>query len=292
MRITFEVPVSSPTRKKESFLESVSDKFPKMVLWFLTVFEMEGLDFRGTSLNRARKVVKELCYPAGERDSKYDCKGAVRFPHSHYYDTAITEAIQKWNSFLSWREKSGTGKRVPEIRAYAPVLDALMFELDLENGWITLKTGRGEKNVHVPITVPNKSHYEDLNEEKISSIRLKKKDDRFVFLLAQKSFSPKKPSPNELGEGPVIGIDLGERNLASLVAVRLGSQRPEIVNVKFFGGKEAKKLEHREQHVRKRLQERGKSGEVPGRGRKANDKKKDTCEEEGRKANDNKKDTM
>lgn len=66
-----------------------------MIQLFLTVFERGGLDFRRMTLNDARKAVKELCYPTKMRHSKYNCKGAVRFPHSHCYDTAITEAIQK-----------------------------------------------------------------------------------------------------------------------------------------------------------------------------------------------------
>ncbi|KXB06182.1 hypothetical protein AKJ51_04075 [candidate division MSBL1 archaeon SCGC-AAA382A20] len=278
MRVTFEFPVSRATGKKESFLERVSGKFPKMVQWFLTVFEKEGLDFREKGLNRARKIVKELCYPTNERDSKYNCKGAVCFPHSHYYDTAITEAIQKWNSFLTWKEKSGTVKRFPEIESYAPVLDSQMFELDLENCWITIKTGRGQKSIHIPITIPNKSHYQKLDAEKISSIRVKEKEKGFVFLLSQKSLSPEKPSPEELGGRPVIGIDLGERNLASLAAIRSDSQQTEITNVKFFNGTEIKKLEHEEHHTRRKLQRQGKSGEIPKRRRKIRNKKKDLCE--------------
>ncbi|KXB05301.1 hypothetical protein AKJ51_05165 [candidate division MSBL1 archaeon SCGC-AAA382A20] len=283
MRFTFEVPVSSPTGKKESFLERVSGKFPKMVQWFLTVFEKEGLDFREESLNRARKIVKKLCYPTNERDSKYNCKGAVCFPHSHYYDTAITEAIQKWNSFLTLKEKTNIDKRFPEIKRYAPVLDSQMFKLDLEKGWITIKTGRGQKNIHIPITIPNKSHYKGLVGEKISSIRFKEKGKGFVFLLTQKLSAPEKPSPEELGGRPVVGIDLGERNLASLVAIRPGSQQTEITNVKFFDGAEVKKLEHEEHYTRRKLQRQGESGEIPKRRRKIRDKKKDLCEKIGEK---------
>ncbi|KXB01720.1 hypothetical protein AKJ44_02220 [candidate division MSBL1 archaeon SCGC-AAA261F17] len=105
MRTTYQVPVVRPTRKKEAFLESLSGKYPKMIQWFLTIFEKEGLDFREMGLNEARTIVKELCYPTKERNSRYNCKGAIHFPHSHYYDTAITEAIQKWNSFLTWRKE-------------------------------------------------------------------------------------------------------------------------------------------------------------------------------------------
>ncbi|KXB07033.1 hypothetical protein AKJ52_01095 [candidate division MSBL1 archaeon SCGC-AAA382C18] len=278
MEVTFEVPVSSPTVKKESFLESISKKFPKMVQWFLTVFEKEGLDFREMNMNRARKVVKELCYPTRKRSSKYNCKGAVRFPHSHYYDTAITEAIQKWNSFLTWKEKTGTDKRFPCIKNYAPSLDSQMFDLDLENGWITINTGRGEKNVHIPITVPNKSHYKKLDEEKISSIRLKRKKTCFVFLLIQKSSSPVASSPSDLGERPVLGIDLGERNLASLVAIRPSSQQTEIIEADFFDGARAKEIEHKENGIRTKLQEEGKSSEIPKRGEKSSNWKKDLCE--------------
>lgn len=278
MRITFEIPVSDPTERKLSFLESVSEKFPKMIRWFLTVFERENLDFREKSLDRARKIVKDLCYPTKNRDPEYNCKGAISFPHSHYYDTAITEAIQKWNSFLTWKEKTGVGKRFPHIKNYAPVLDTLMFELDLENEWITVKTGRGEENIHIPITVPNKSYYRKLEEEKISSIRFRKKEDSFVFLLSQKLSSPTPPSPNELGERPVLGIDLGERNLASLVAIRPDSQQSEIINVEFFNGSEAKELEHRENSIRKNLQKEGKSSEIPKRKWKSSNKKKDMCE--------------
>ncbi|KXA99859.1 hypothetical protein AKJ40_02325 [candidate division MSBL1 archaeon SCGC-AAA259M10] len=278
MKLTFEVPVSNPTRRKQCFLERVSDKFPKMVQWFLTVFEREGLDFGGKSLNRARKIVKELCYPTLERDSKYNCKGAVRFPHSHYYDTVITEAIQKWNSFLTWKEKSGTVERFPEIEHYAPVLDSQMFELDLEKGWITVKTGRGQENIHIPITVPNKSHYRGLDEARISSIRFEKKSKGFVFLLVQKSDSPETPSPSELGEGSVMGVDLGERNLASFVTIRPDSQQVEIENAHFEKGKKAKKLEYREENIRKTLQMRGRASEIPKRKWKTTNKKKNLCE--------------
>ncbi|KXA89939.1 hypothetical protein AKJ40_02210 [candidate division MSBL1 archaeon SCGC-AAA259M10] len=242
------------------------------------MFEREGLDFREKNLNKARKTVKELCYPTADRDSKYNCKGVVHFSHSHYYDTAITEATQKWNSFLTWKEKSSSSKKFPEIKNCSPVLDSQMFELDLEKGWITVKTGRGQESVHIPITVPNKSHYDDLDEDKISSIKLKKKEKCFVFLLSQKLDSPETPSPSDLGERPVIGIDLGERNLAPFVTIRPSSQQFEILNVKFFDGAEIKKLKHREENIRKNLQIKGKSSEIPKRKWKTSNKKKNHCE--------------
>jgi IS605 OrfB family transposase len=157
-----------------------------------------------------------------------------------------------------------------------------MFELDLESEWITLKKSRGQgkkcEEIHIPIVVPNKDHYSDLDEEKISSIKLKKKESDFVFLLSQKLDSSESLSPSDLGEHPVIGIDLGERNLASSVAIRPSSQQTEIVDVEFFDGSKAKELEHKESCIRENLQEEGKSGEIPKRSWKSSNKKKDMSE--------------
>lgn len=277
MKRTFEIPVVKPTNRKEVVLDFLCSKFPKMVQWFLTIFEKEELDFREESINSARNKVKKLCYPTKERETKYNCKGAVDFPHSHFYDTAITEAIQKWNSFLTWKDKSESEKRFPKIKNYAPSFDSTMFEIDL-NDWITVKTGRGKDNIHIPIRVPNKSHYDDLDEDRILSIRLKKKGNNFVFLLIQKSDSPKTSSPSELGEDSVIGIDLGERNLASLVVIRLSSQRAEIEKVEFFDGAELKKFNYEEENIRKNLQESGNSSQIPKRSWKSSNKKDDLCE--------------
>lgn len=56
MKTAYGVPVSDPTGVKESFLESVSDKSPKMVRWFLMVFDRENLDFSEAVESRVKKV--------------------------------------------------------------------------------------------------------------------------------------------------------------------------------------------------------------------------------------------
>lgn len=138
--------------------------------WLLTIYHKEDMSFSEDPITHSRKQVKELVYPTKNRNTPYNCKGAIHGHHSHFYDTAITESIQKWNSFKRWKEKKKkagkeTGKHFPDISSYAPLFDSTMFSLDLEKEWVTLHTGRGKENIHIPITVPNKKRYRDLDEE-------------------------------------------------------------------------------------------------------------------------------
>lgn len=276
-KVPYFVPVSSRiTRRKEAFLDGIIDRFPKMVQWLLTVYEKERMEFSEDSINRSRKRVKEMVYPTRNRDTQYDCKGAVESHHSHFYDTAITESIQKWNSFQTWYEKRKnagreTGKRFPEIDSYAPAFDSTMFTLDLEEGWITLHTGRGQDNVDIPVTVPNKKRYRDLDEEKISSLRLKRnKNGELVFILNQTvSCSPSPETDNPPRKPPVaVGVDLGERFLASSVTIMPRNQFPEtakIKRVRFHDAPQLRRTERQEVETRRKLQRKGASSEVPKR---------------------------
>jgi len=271
--VPYFVPVSSRiTRRKEAFLDGIIHRFPKMVQWLLTVYEKEELDFSDRSQNQAREAVRELVYPTEKRDTPYNCKGAVHGHHSHFYDAALTESIQKWNSFRTWyekRKKAGreTGKRFPEIDSYAPLFDGTMFTLDLDAGWITLHTGRGKDNVHIPVTVPNKKRYRDLDQEKVKTLRLKRnKNGRLVFILNQTVSCS--PSPESDNPPQLIGVDLGERFLASSVTVTPGNQFPEtakVQRVRFHDAPELRRTEKQEVEIRRKLQRKGASSEIPNR---------------------------
>lgn len=293
-KVPYFVPVSSRiTQRKETFLDDIINRFPKMVQWLLTIYEKEELDFSKNSINHSRKQAKNLVYPTPSRKTKYNCKGAVEDHHSHFYDTAITESIQKWNSFRTWyekRKKAGreTGKRFPKIDSYAPAFDSTMFTLDLDNGWITLHTGWGQDNIDIPVTVPNKKRYNNLDEEKVKSIRLKRnKNDQLVFILNQtvlenrrfsatqktssKSSSSCSPSPetdNPPRKPPVaVGVDLGERFLASSVTITPGNQFSEkrIQRVRFHDAPELRRTERQEVETRRKLQRKGASSKIPNR---------------------------
>ncbi|PTD94399.1 hypothetical protein C9439_02445 [archaeon SCG-AAA382B04] len=182
----YQVPVSSYiTQRKEAYLDDIINRFPKVVQWLLTIYHKEDMDFFENTTNQNRKQVKELVYPTKNRDTPYNCKRAVYGHHSHFYDTAITESIQKWNSFRIWyikKKKAGeeTGKRFPDIESYAPAFNSKMFSLDLEDEWLTLHPKRGKENIHIPIKVPNKKRYKNLEEE-IDSVRLKRnKNDKYI----------------------------------------------------------------------------------------------------------------
>ncbi|OKY78564.1 MAG: hypothetical protein BTN85_1061 [Candidatus Methanohalarchaeum thermophilum] len=101
--VAYQVSVSSRiTRRKTTILEDIINRFPKIVQWILTIYYKEKMDFSEDSIAHSRKRVKELVYPNKNRDTQYNCKGAVHGHHSHFYDTAITESIQKWSSFRAW----------------------------------------------------------------------------------------------------------------------------------------------------------------------------------------------
>ncbi|OKY77743.1 MAG: hypothetical protein BTN85_0212 [Candidatus Methanohalarchaeum thermophilum] len=132
-----------------------------MVQLLPTIYYEEDMDFSEESITHSRKRVKKLFYPTKSRNKSYNCKRAVHGHHSHFYDTAITESIQKWSSFRTWkekREKAGEkiGKIFPDIERYAPLFDSTIFSLNLENEWVTLHTGRGKENFHAPITTQTK----------------------------------------------------------------------------------------------------------------------------------------
>ncbi|HMA83768.1 MAG TPA: hypothetical protein VKP59_06020, partial [Candidatus Thermoplasmatota archaeon] len=61
-----------------------------------------------------------------------------------------------------------------------------MFNLDLENGWITINSKSINAGLNMPVTIPNKKRYQDLDVEKIPSIKLiRNRRGRFVFHLIQ-----------------------------------------------------------------------------------------------------------
>ncbi|OKY78565.1 MAG: hypothetical protein BTN85_1062 [Candidatus Methanohalarchaeum thermophilum] len=134
-----------------------------------------------------------------------------------------------------------TGKLFPNISSYVPLFDSTMFPLDLEDEWITLYTVRGKENIHVPITVPNKKRYKELDEEKIHSIRLKRnKNDKLVFIFNQtvmcSSFSSSlssfpfssSPEGDNLSPPGLVEVDFGECFLASSVTITPRDQFPRI----------------------------------------------------------------
>ncbi|PTD93862.1 hypothetical protein C9439_05645 [archaeon SCG-AAA382B04] len=279
IKIAYQVPVSSRiTRRKKTILEDIINRFPKMVQWLLTIYYKEDMSFSEKSITHSRKLVKELAYPTKSHGTPYNCKRAVYGHHSHFYDTAITESIQKWSSFSTWKEKrkkagKETGKQFPDIESYAPLFDSTMFSLDLENEWVILHTERGKENIYIPITVPNKKRYKNLEQEKIKSLRLKRnKNDELVFIFNQtvmcSSFSPSSSSSPE-GDNPsplaLVGMDLGERFLASSVTITPRNQlsKIEIQRVRFHDSSELRETNRKEMEIRKNLQNKGLGSEIP-----------------------------
>jgi IS605 OrfB family transposase len=277
-RTVYIVPVSTRiTKHKLAELEHIYQNYPKMVQWFLTVFAKEQLDFTGMNTRHAMDIVEKLCYPTKDRRTKYNCKGAVHFPQSHYYYTAITEAIQKWNSFQSWKKKRKRAgkpikKQFPTITKYAPLFDSTMFNLDLENGWITINSRSVNAGLNIPVTIPNKKRYQDLDAEKIPSIKLtKNREGRFVFHLIQSlNRQANLPSKDRIdSKVTAFAIDLGERHLVAMTSVELTTGDHFFNNVKqkvkFHDGNRAKQSAYIEHHIRKALQNKGKGHWIPNR---------------------------
>ncbi|KXB01719.1 hypothetical protein AKJ44_02215 [candidate division MSBL1 archaeon SCGC-AAA261F17] len=142
-----------------------------------------------------------------------------------------------------------------------------MFELDLDSEWVTLKTKRGEENIHIPIKIPNKSYYERLDEDKITSIRLCKRDDQFTFHLMQKIGGRGSPAQNNQDSGVyALTIDLGERHLATEASVKITpngetSGKP-VQRVGFHDDSHGKRQAYREHHIRRKMQNQGKSSTI------------------------------
>lgn len=287
LRTVFIVPVSSyATKHKIAELERVYQKYGKMVQWFLTVFYKEGLDFRTVHMREAMDVVEKLCYRTKDRqDTKYNCKGAIAFPQSHYYYTAIAESIQKWSSFLTWkekREKRGRpiNKNFPEIQSYGPLFDSTMFSLDIGNGWITINSNSIKAGLNIPVSMPNKKRYNAIDSDKISSIRLcKNGDGAFVFHLIQSLDKPTiLPSGKKSAKIVAFGIDPGERHLATVSSVELTPSdklfRKVRRMVKFHDVGRAKQSAYVENHIRRSMQKNGKSRNIPVRSWHAGDIRK------------------
>jgi len=287
LRQVYEVPIMTSSLVTLGWLEKLGRKYARLVRWFLTVFEREGWDFRGVALNRARRIVKEKTYRTPERrGTPYNCQGAVHMPHSHYYDTAITQAIQKWNSFLTWKGKMQArgrerSQRFPHVGDwYAPNLDATQFRLDLGEGYIVLGASSWKQRQKVPIAIPNKRRYRELDGAKVKSITLVKRASKFSFMLIQSmDGNPPDSESDQRAWRPVLvkGVDFGERRLASVVNRALGGQLSEIEvqRVRICGANEVRARAYREFHIRRRLQKLGKSGQVPKRGRKEADFRRD-----------------
>lgn len=277
-RNVFQVPVSEfITRHKLAELEHIYQNYPKMVQWFLTVFAKEQLDLSGMNTRHAMDIVEKLCYPTKDRETTYNCKGAVHLPQSHYYFTAITEAIQKWNSFQSWKKKRKRAgkpitKQFPTITRYAPVFDSTMFNLDIKNGWITINSKSITAGLNIPITIPNKKRYHDLDADKIPSIKLtKNRKGRFIFHLIQslnrEANLPSKDSTDS--SVTAFAIDLGERHLVAMTSVELTTDDHFFNKVKqtvrFHNGSRAKQSAYIEGHIRRALQKKSKGHRIPNR---------------------------
>ncbi|MEA3318895.1 MAG: transposase [Bacillota bacterium] len=277
LRKVFQVPVSDAvTKHKLAEMEHLFKNYHKMVQWFLTVYHKEKLDFSGMPITRAMDVVEKLCYPTKERETKYNCKGAVHFPQSHYYFTAITESIQKWKSFCTWKKKrlragKPIKKQFPEIETYAPSLDSTMFNLDLENGWITINSRSIHAGLNIPVSVPNKKRYNELDADRIPCIKLtKNRKGRFVFHLIQSANKEAiLPSSKKRSKVSAFAIDLGERHLVAMSSVELttGDQffRKVRRSVKFHDTGRAKEAAYIEGHIRRALQRNGKGRHIPNR---------------------------
>ncbi len=269
----YEVPVTTSSPITLGWLRKLGRKYAKLIQWFLSVFEREGWNFRGVALDHARKIVKEKTYSTPARRTPYNCKGAVHMPHSHYYDTAIIQAIQKWNSFLTWKEKMRArgrerGQRFPHMgECYAPNFDATMFRLDLENGYVVLGASSWKQKQKIPITIPNKRRYRKLDASRIKSITLVRRGKRFAFVLIQDLDGVRPDSESDQRALLVKGVDFGERRLASVVNHALGGQLSEIgvQRVRIHRASEVRAMAYREFHIRRRLQKLGKGGRVPKR---------------------------
>jgi len=272
----YEIPIITITKGPVTlgWLEKLGRKYAKLVRWFLTVCEREDWDFRGMGVRRAHQTIKEATYRTDERwVTPYNCKGAIHMPHSHYYDTAIRQAIQKWNSFLTWKDKMRArgrerSQRFPRIGEwYAPNFDATMFNLDLKNGYVVLGASCWQQRQKIPIAIPNKCRYRELDPNKIKSITLVKRGERFVFMLIQNVDGIRPDSETDQHALLVKGVDFGERHLASVVNHALDGQLSEIgvQRVRFHRASEVRARAYREFHIRRKLQSLGKSGQIPRR---------------------------
>src|SRR6056297_231481 len=277
-RKAFQVPVSDHiTKHKLAELEHIYRNYPKMVQWFLTIFHKEQLDFSGMNTRHAMDIVEKLCYPTKNRETKYNCKGAVHLPQSHYYYTAITEAIQKWNSFQSWKRKRKRAgkpikKKFPTITKYAPTFDSTMFTIDLKNGWITINSRSINAGLNIPVTIPNKKRYQDLDADNIPSIKLtKNRKGRFIFHLIQSMDKQANLPRRDYIDSRVtaFAIDLGERHLVAMSSVELTADDHFFNKVKqrvrFHDGSRAKQSAYIEHHIRRALQNKGKGNRIPNR---------------------------
>lgn len=275
LRQVYEIPIVTKSPVTLGWLEKLGRKYAKLVRWFLTVCEREDWDFRGMGIRRAHQTIKEATYRTDERRAiPYNCKGAVHMPHSHYYDTAIRQTIQKWNSFLTWKDKMRAwgrerSQRFPRIGEwYAPNFDATMFNLDLENGYVVLGASRWQQRQKIPIIIPNKCRYRKLDVDKIKSITLARRGERFVFMLIQSMDGVRPDSESDQHALLVKGVDFGERHLAGVANCALGGQLSEIgvQRVRIHRANEVRARAYKEFHIRRRLQNLGKGRQIPKRG--------------------------
>lgn len=273
-----EVSITTSSPITLGWLEKLGRKYAELVQWFITVCEKEGWDFRGMSITQSHQIIKEATYRTDERQTApYNCKGAVHMPHSHYYDTAIRQAIQKWNSFLTWKDKMRTrgqerSQRFPHVGDwYAPNFDATMFKLDLENGYVILRASQCQQKQKLPIAVPNKRSYRGLDADKIKSVTLARRGELFVFMLIQNVDGVCPDSETDQHALLVKGVDFGERRLASVANYALGGQlyEIEVQRVKIYRANEVKARAYKEFHIRRKLQNLGKSKQIPKRGDKS-----------------------
>ena len=243
VRVTVVGKVFKPNRRKILALNRVLDEYLQLVRWYLSF-----------SIKSKRKLHNN-CYEEAKKG--FNLNTAL-------LQTARDKAVEILKSF---EKNKGRGSALA-LRRISIRFDKRCYSFSkttntLTPYWLTLSLNR-RKRVSLPIIFGEKQRQrieEALRDEwKFTTVEMVKRNGEWYV-----HFSLKKTVEFHNKPETVIGIDIGEHNLATAVAIsRENPYKP--LKGQFWRGAEIKRIRGLQAHIRRALQRRGLLKELKRRG--------------------------
>jgi len=238
VHVTVVGKVFKPNRGKVSALNRALEEYFRLLKWYLRFN------------SKSKSALHRNCYE--EAKERFNLSTAL-------IQTARDKAIEMLKSF----EKNKKEDSVLSPRRTSMRFDKRSCKLSkttnvLTPYWLTLSLSKG-KRVSLPIVFgeKQKQRIEEMlrGEWELTTVEMVKRDGEWFahFVLKKTVEVPDEPET-------VVGIDMGEHNLA--VAVAISKNNPKPMKGRFWRGSEIKRIRGLYAHIRRRLQEKHRFGKV------------------------------
>jgi len=244
VHVTVVGKVFKPNRGKVLALNRALEEYFSLVKWYLR-FNC-----------KSKSALHRNCYE--EAKERFNL-------HTALIQTARDKAIEMLKSF----EKNKKEDSALSLKRVSMRFDKRSCKFSkttnvLTPYWLTLSLTKG-KRVSLPIVFGErqKQRIEEMlrGEWGLATVEMVKRDGEWYahFVLKKTVEVPDEPET-------VIGVDIGERNLA--VAVAIPKNNPKPTKGQFWRGSEIKRIRGLCAHIRRRLQEKHRFGKIKELGRK------------------------